>query len=98
MPPLTSGELENPQPCGLMFSSVSFALASAVMSRDITADAKAKLTDENIKPQGWGFSSSPLVSGGIVAVFAGGGKDGKGVLAYDALTGEPRWSDRKGVG
>ena len=34
MPLVTRGELEKPQPCGLMFSAVGWALASAVMSWD----------------------------------------------------------------
>jgi outer membrane protein assembly factor BamB len=39
----------------------------------------------------WGFSSSPLVAERIVSVHAGGPTD-KGMVAYDALTGEPAWS------
>jgi outer membrane protein assembly factor BamB len=39
----------------------------------------------------WGFSSSPLITAGIVAVFAGG-DSGKGLLAYRAATGEPAWT------
>ncbi|HEX4131735.1 MAG TPA: PQQ-binding-like beta-propeller repeat protein [Pirellulales bacterium] len=39
----------------------------------------------------WGFSSSPLVTDGVVVVYAGGEND-KGMLAYDAATGEPMWS------
>ena len=53
-------------------------------SRDITADAGAKVPI-------WGFSSSPLVAGGVVIVFAGG--DGpKGLLAYRTDSGEPAWA------
>jgi outer membrane protein assembly factor BamB len=60
-----------------------------VWSHDIAEDAKTK-------PPVWGFSSSPLVAKGIVTVFAGG-KEGKSVLAYDAVTGEPRWAAGKGT-
>lgn len=42
-------------------------------------------------PPMWGFSSSPLVIEGSVIVYAGG-KGEKGLLAFDATTGEPRWS------
>jgi len=42
-------------------------------------------------PPMWGFSSSPLVVGDKVVVYAGGEKD-KGVVAYDTKTGELRWS------
>lgn len=39
----------------------------------------------------WGYSSSPLVTQSLVIVFAGG-KDDKGVMAFDAATGQARWS------
>lgn len=39
----------------------------------------------------WGFSFSPLVTHSLVIVYAGGADD-KGVMAFDAATGEPRWS------
>ena len=51
--------------------------------------------DSNRKPPTWGFSSSPLIVNGIVVVHAGG-KDDKGLLAYNAVTGEPRWSVASG--
>jgi outer membrane protein assembly factor BamB len=73
------------------------ASGNLVWSRDITADAKAKPTDENLKPPGWGFSSSPVICRGMAIVFAGGGKDKKGLLAYDAVTGELRWAAGQGV-
>jgi outer membrane protein assembly factor BamB len=38
----------------------------------------------------WGYSSSPLVTKGLVITFAGG-TEGRGLLAYDADTGEPSW-------
>jgi outer membrane protein assembly factor BamB len=38
----------------------------------------------------WGFAASPLVTQGTVIVHAGG-SDGRGLLAYDALTGDPMW-------
>lgn len=43
------------------------------------------------EPPMWGFSSSPLVDSGIVSIHAGG-KGDKGILAFDAATGELRWS------
>lgn len=39
----------------------------------------------------WGFSSSPLVTPSLVVVYAGGAGD-KGVMAFDAASGQPRWS------
>jgi outer membrane protein assembly factor BamB len=48
-------------------------------------------TDAEREPPMWGFSSSPLVTGGLVLVHAGG-KGAKGVLAYDAKTGDLRWT------
>jgi outer membrane protein assembly factor BamB len=43
----------------------------------------------------WGFSSSPLVTNSLVIIYAGG-KDDKGVMAFDAATGQPRWSVASG--
>jgi hypothetical protein len=43
------------------------------------------------EPPMWGFAGSPLVTGGVVIVYAGGPGD-KGVLAFDAATGALRWS------
>ena len=54
--------------------------------RDIQVDSKRK-------PPMWGFSSSPLVTEGVVVVHAGSGAKEEGVLlAYDATTGAPQWS------
>jgi hypothetical protein len=39
----------------------------------------------------WGFAFSPLVTQSLVIVYAGGPGD-KGVMAFDAATGQPRWS------
>jgi outer membrane protein assembly factor BamB len=39
----------------------------------------------------WGFSSSPLVAGDLVIVYAGGPGD-KGLLAYQISDGKPAWS------
>ncbi len=60
------------------------ATGTPVWSRDIVADSGAKV------PM-WGFSSSPLVTQGIVTVHAGG-PDGKGVLGYRAATGDLAWA------
>ncbi len=43
------------------------------------------------KPPTWGYSSSPLVTGETVIVYAGG-EDQKGLLAFDTESGELRWS------
>lgn len=39
----------------------------------------------------WGFSTSPLIAGSVVIVYAGGPGD-KGVLGFDVGSGELRWS------
>jgi len=39
----------------------------------------------------WGFAASPLVTGGLAIVYAGGPGD-KGLLAFDAASGALRWS------
>lgn len=43
------------------------------------------------QPPMWGFSGSPLVSGSLVVVHAGGPGD-KGVLAFEATDGTLKWS------
>jgi outer membrane protein assembly factor BamB len=55
-----------------------------VWKQDLTAVAQKKA------PM-WGFAASPLVTGGLAIVYAGGPGD-KGLLAFDAATGELRWS------
>lgn len=59
-----------------------------IWQRDIQVDG-------NCKPPQWGFAASPLVHKGIVIVHAGGAEK-NGVLAYDAKTGEPRWTAASG--
>ena len=39
----------------------------------------------------WGYAGSPLVTNGLVIVYAGGEGD-KGVMAFDAVKGDLRWS------
>ncbi|MCO6456327.1 MAG: PQQ-binding-like beta-propeller repeat protein [Pirellulaceae bacterium] len=55
-----------------------------IWQRDLTKDASRQ-------PPTWGFSSSPLVTGGLVIVHVGGA-EGQGVLAYDVESGRPRWA------
>jgi len=50
-----------------------------VWSRDIVADSGVAIP-------GWGFASSPLVVGDMVVIAASGR-----LVAYDLVTGEPRW-------
>ncbi len=52
-------------------------------------------SDAGREPPQWGWSSSPLLIGSLVVVHAGGAGD-KGVLAYDAITGEAAWSVASG--
>lgn len=39
----------------------------------------------------WGYSASPLVTNSLVIIFAGGAGD-HGIMAFDAATGQVRWS------
>jgi hypothetical protein len=59
-------------------------------SRDTAADASAAT------PM-WGFSSSPLISNGIVITFAGG-SGGRNLLGYRAETGALAWTAPVGHG
>lgn len=49
-----------------------------------------KIDTGGVPPQ-WGYSSSPLVSDGVVIVYAGG-PDGKGTAGFDAGTGKLAWA------
>ena len=51
--------------------------------------------DADRSPPTWGFSSSPLVTHGVVIVHAGGDDD-KGLLAYDEASGDLRWGAAAG--
>ena len=55
-----------------------------VWSRNAASDTDTELP-------GWGFTSSPLVTGDIVIVAAAGS-----LIAYDIATGEPRWFGPEG--
>lgn len=39
----------------------------------------------------WGYAASPLVTNSLVVLYAGGEGD-KGVMAFDAASGQPKWS------
>lgn len=71
------------------------ATGKLVWSRNIASDP------ENDIPM-WGFASSPLVSAGMVLVYAGGGKDKTkgvaGMFAFQADSGEPAWKCGTGRG
>jgi outer membrane protein assembly factor BamB len=60
------------------------ATGTADWTRDVAAEVGAK-------PPMWGFSGSPLVTDGLVIVFAGG-ENGKELLAYRAANGQPAWT------
>jgi outer membrane protein assembly factor BamB len=69
-------------------SSLDAATGEKIWSRNLVEDVKATV------PM-WGFSASPLVKEGLVTVF--GGAEGKAVVAYDAGTGELRWTGGDGL-
>ncbi len=78
---------------------VSFGADGQLTCLDpVTGDVRWKLnvqTDPDCRPPMWGYSASPLIHSGLVVIHVGG-KGQKGVLAYDAKTGEPRWSVASG--
>jgi hypothetical protein len=59
------------------------ATGEVIWTRDVLAESGAAV------PM-WGFSASPLVTGGLVTVITGG--KGKNVMAYAADTGQPAWA------
>jgi outer membrane protein assembly factor BamB len=88
-PTLHAGKLYTQGASGVL-DCLDAATGELVWTRDIKTDAGVK----DLPP--WGYSSSPLVTGGLVITFAGGA-DGKGIWAYDAATGEPKWHGGKGT-
>jgi outer membrane protein assembly factor BamB len=60
------------------------ATGTADWTRDVATEVGAK-------PPMWGFSGSPLVTDGLVIVFAGG-ENGKELLAFRTANGAPAWS------
>lgn len=73
-----------------ILTCLNASTGSKIWERDIQVDSARK-------PPMWGFSSSPLVTEGVVIVHAGSGAKEEGVLiAFDAKTGEPRWSIASG--
>ena len=71
-----------------MFQRLNPATGEVVWKQDLTTVARRK-------PPMWGFSASPLITGTLAIVYAGG-PDGKGVLAFDAASGTLRWSAAAG--
>lgn len=67
-----------------ILNCLSAADGEPIWSHDLVKEVGATL------PQ-WGFASSPLVIDGVAIVFADGGR-GRGLVAYDAMSGELRWS------
>ncbi len=42
-------------------------------------------------PPMWGYAASPLVTNSLVIIYAGGAGD-KGIMGFDAASGQPKWS------
>ena len=64
------------------------ATGAVLWKRDVREDAGMEVPE-------WGFTSSPLAIGDQVIVFTGGA-EGKGVIAYDRLSGEIVWMSGHG--
>ncbi|HZI94028.1 MAG TPA: PQQ-binding-like beta-propeller repeat protein [Patescibacteria group bacterium] len=77
-PTLSNGRVYTFGATGI-FNALAAGDGALVWSRNVVADAGAKVPD-------WGFSSSPLVVGDIVIVAAA-----SQLVAYDLASGEPRW-------
>jgi outer membrane protein assembly factor BamB len=67
-------------------------LDAATGERKWSADAA---NDVGMKAHIWGMSGSPLVTRGLVIVYAGGGGD-NALLAYNADSGQAAWRSRAG--
>ncbi|MCA9139714.1 MAG: PQQ-like beta-propeller repeat protein [Planctomycetales bacterium] len=71
-----------------MLVRLDAATGKEIWHRDLKADASRE-------PPTWGFSASPLVIHSLVIVHAGG-KGDKGLIAYDAESGEIKWTAASG--
>jgi outer membrane protein assembly factor BamB len=81
------------------------ATGKPVWMRDVAEDCKTanksadkssnKLPDADKDIPQWGFASSPLVTSGMVVVFAGA-RQGKTLTAYHEGNGDPAWTSRLG--
>jgi outer membrane protein assembly factor BamB len=78
-PTLSNGRVYTFGATGVV-NALDASSGAVVWSRNAASDTGAKLPI-------WGFSSSPLVVGGLVVVAPSGA-----LIAYDLATGEPRWS------
>lgn len=68
---------------------IDAATGATIWQRDLKEDAGMK------KPPQWGFSSSPLATGDLVAVYTGAGH-GKSVIAYKQDGGDIAWTAGQG--
>jgi outer membrane protein assembly factor BamB len=64
--------------------ALDLASGRLLFERDVLGENSGRAPDH-------GLASSPLVVDGLVVVVAGG-PHGRSLVAYDAVTGEPRWS------
>ncbi len=87
-PAYDKGKLYTQGATGIL-QCIDAATGATVWRRDLKEDAAMGV------PQ-WGFSSSPLVVGGLVYAYAGAG-DGKSLLAYKIDSGELAWAAGKGT-
>ena len=78
-PALSNGRVYSFGATGIL-DALDAGTGALVWSRNVAAESDTKVP-------GWGFSGSPLVVGDTVIVAASGK-----LVAYDALTGKPRWS------
>ena len=81
-PTFSDGKLYT-QGCTGVLQCLDAATGNTLWKRDLTKDAGARVP-------GYGFSSSPLILGGLVITFAGR-SEGKSAVAYDRATGEVAW-------
>jgi outer membrane protein assembly factor BamB len=86
-PAFDKGKLYTQGATGIL-QCIDAATGATLWKRDLKEDAAMGVPK-------WGFSSSPLVTGELVVVYAGAG-DGKSVLAYKKDSGEPAWTAGNG--
>jgi outer membrane protein assembly factor BamB len=77
-----------------LLNCLDAATGKPLWSHDVATEFKLADAEKNDVPT-WGFASSPLVTQGVVIVFAGA-RNGKTVAAYKEETGELAWTANVG--
>ncbi len=87
----TDGPLSTPAiGDGVVYVLGPYGQLAALGLADGALKWRRDLTEEDSTVPDYGFTSSPLIAGELVILATGG--EGQSITAFDAATGEPRWT------